>query len=168
MITWQQKSETILLWCGLALFILTAGYVAQKRALYFVPEALRPMSVIKTTYRIIMGGTGSKILQNKRSISSATRPSTRRRKEASSQQLPPPSPKVMSTKPQNVPESVSKPVEVVDEVVEIKVVEEPETQAVKLAETTVEATVDPDGDVIEKASEPDSDDDFMANVHVEL
>ena len=46
----------MLLWCGLILFGITAAYVAQKRVLYFVPEPLRPMALMKTTFNVIRGG----------------------------------------------------------------------------------------------------------------
>lgn len=54
-LNWQQRSETILLWFGLALFALTAAYVAQKRIIYFVPEAVRPMQVMRTTAALVKG-----------------------------------------------------------------------------------------------------------------
>jgi hypothetical protein len=58
-INWQQRSETILLWCGLILFACTAAYVAQKRALYFVPEAMRPGALLRGTYRMVKGAGGA-------------------------------------------------------------------------------------------------------------
>ena len=55
-LNWQQRSETILLWFGLALFALTAAYVAQKRVFYFVPEAVKPMTVLRTTASLVKSG----------------------------------------------------------------------------------------------------------------
>jgi len=57
-ITWQNKSETLLLWGGLILFALVAAYVAQKRAMYFVPESLRPMALVRTAVWVVKGGKG--------------------------------------------------------------------------------------------------------------
>lgn len=175
-ITWQQKSETILLWCGLALFVLTAGYVAQKRALYFVPEALRPMAVIKTTYRIIRGGPGSKILANRSDIDRSKKdggggqqgPAARRRTESS--QRPPPSPasRVDSTS-QKSPEAIKKLAKVV-EIAEKEAVEVPE-----IPPPVVEEKRDKEGtetsDAVEHASEVESatvNDSLASDVHVEL
>ena len=55
---WQNKSERFLLWCGLALFALTAAYVVHKRAIYFVPEPLRPMTIVRSGIRFIGGSAG--------------------------------------------------------------------------------------------------------------
>ena len=174
-ITWQQKSETILLWCGLVLFILTASYVAQKRVLYFVPEALRPMALIKTTYRIIRGGTGSEILANKSNnkVGSGSggqpSPAAGRRKKESNQRPPPaPAPKVVR-KPKRAPEAVPQPVEV-GEKVEIEAVQEPETPPVSVEAEIVKDTPEPQGGG-EDSLEGDitsSNDDVVPNVHVEL
>lgn len=175
-ITWQQKSETILLWCGLALFVLTAGYVAQKRALYFVPEALRPMAVITTTYRIIRGGPGSKILANRSDIDRSKKdggggqqgPAARRRTKSS--QRPPPSPasRVDSTS-QKSPEAIKKLAKVV-EIAEKEAVEVPE-----IPPPVVEEKRDKEGtetsDAVEHASEVESatvNDSLASDVHVEL
>jgi len=47
-IDWQNRSETIMLWGGLILFVLVSLYVAQKRVVYFVPESMRPMALVRT------------------------------------------------------------------------------------------------------------------------
>lgn len=52
-IDWQNQSERYLLWAGIALFALTAAYIVQKRAIYFVPESLRPMAVARYGYYMI-------------------------------------------------------------------------------------------------------------------
>lgn len=43
-----------MLWLGLALFALTAAYVAQKRVLYFVPEPLKPMSILRASVSLVL------------------------------------------------------------------------------------------------------------------
>jgi hypothetical protein len=181
-ITWQQKSETILLWCGLALFILTAGYVAQKRALYFVPEALKPMAVIKTTYGIIRSGTGSKILVNKSDMGHGKgsggggggggggRPGSAPRRTESNQQPPPSLASRVDTNPQKTSETVEKPAELV-EIVEREAMEELEKPPlVAVEEKRVEEGTETN-DAVEYASEFDSasvHDGLTSNVHVEL
>lgn len=52
-IDWQNKSERYLLWAGLVMFCLVALYITQKRAMYFVPEALRPMSLLRKSISLI-------------------------------------------------------------------------------------------------------------------
>jgi hypothetical protein len=53
-LNWQNRSETILLWFGLLLFLLTSAYVGHKRMMFFVPEPLRPGSLIRSTARILI------------------------------------------------------------------------------------------------------------------
>eukprot|EP00890_Picochlorum_soloecismus_P000110 jgi/Picsp_1/109/NSC_00109-R1_vesicle transport protein len=52
-IDWQNKSERYLLWAGLVMFCLVALYITQKRAMYFVPEALRPMRLLRKSISLI-------------------------------------------------------------------------------------------------------------------
>lgn len=54
MLNWQNRSETILLWFGLLLFVLTSAYVGHKRMMFFVPEPLRPGSLIRSTASILI------------------------------------------------------------------------------------------------------------------
>jgi len=175
-ITWQKKSETILLWCGLVLFILTAGYVAQKRALYFVPEALRPLAVIKTTYRIIQGGTGSKLLANKSDTGRGKGggggrpgPAARRRTEFSQQPPPSRAPEIDGNA-QKIPETVKKAAEAVESVEE-ETVEELEVRSpVAVEENRVKEST-ATSEAVEDASELDSasvNDSLGSNSHVEL
>jgi len=58
-IDWQNKSERYLLWAGLVMFCLVALYITQKRAMYFVPVALRPMSLVRKSISLIRGTTTS-------------------------------------------------------------------------------------------------------------
>lgn len=53
-LNWQNRSETMLLWLGLLLFILTSAYVGHKRLIFFVPEPLRPVSLIRSTARMFL------------------------------------------------------------------------------------------------------------------
>jgi len=53
-LNWQNRSETILLWFGLLLFLLTSAYVGHKRMMFFVPEPLRPGSLIRSTARMLI------------------------------------------------------------------------------------------------------------------
>ena len=175
-ITWQQKSETILLWFGLALFILTASYVAQKRVLYFVPEALRPMAVVKTTYNILRGGTGSKILANKSEVNSKIGdeggggiPAAPRRKESSQRPAPAPMPRVDAVSQKNLETAANLSVDAVESV-EKRPIEEGATPTETVQVEKVKVAADA-GDVV--LDEPEfeemlNDDGVAPNVHVEL
>lgn len=57
---WQNRSERILLWCGLVLFALTSSYIAHKRAIYFVPESIRPMTILASGVRFVTKVTRGK------------------------------------------------------------------------------------------------------------
>ncbi len=133
------------------------------------------MALIKTTYRIIRGGTGSEILANKRNnkVDSGRggqpSPAAGRRKKESSQRPPPaPAPKVV-IKPKRAPETVPQPVEVVEKV-ENEAVQEPETPPVSVEAEIVKETSEPQ-DGGEDSLEGDitsSNDELAPNVHVEL
>ncbi|PRW56334.1 ATP-dependent zinc metalloprotease FTSH mitochondrial [Chlorella sorokiniana] len=43
---WQAKSETYMLWFGLTLFLAVCAYIFQKRAGHFVPNALKPTTLL--------------------------------------------------------------------------------------------------------------------------
>lgn len=58
---WQNKSETFMLWVGLIIFMSVALYIVHKRTTYFVPEALRPMSLIRNAVGIVKLGRVKKI-----------------------------------------------------------------------------------------------------------
>ena len=57
-IDWQNKSERYMLWAGLGLFCATAAYILQKRVVYFVPESLRPVAVVRYAMRMMRDGRG--------------------------------------------------------------------------------------------------------------
>eukprot|EP00887_Chlorella_sp_A99_P001434 scaffold8.g1434.t1 len=48
-LSWQNRSEAVMLWGGLLLFMTVVAYVATKRAGYFVPEPLRPAALLQRT-----------------------------------------------------------------------------------------------------------------------
>lgn len=54
-VDWQNKSERYLLWAGLCLFGAVAFYIIQKRALYFVPPSLRPVSLVRYAFNMMFG-----------------------------------------------------------------------------------------------------------------
>jgi hypothetical protein len=49
-VDWQNQSERYLLWAGIWLFAACAAWVVQKRCMYFVPESLRPMAMLRYAY----------------------------------------------------------------------------------------------------------------------
>ena len=53
LIDWQNQSERYLLWAGIAIFAACAGWIVQKRCIYFVPESLRPMAVLRYGYSML-------------------------------------------------------------------------------------------------------------------
>lgn len=175
-ITWQQKSETILLWFGLALFILTASYVAQKRVLYFVPEALRPMAVVKTTYNILRGGTESKILANKSEINNKLGdeggggiPAAPRRKESIQRPAPAPVPRVDELV-QKTHETAASPTVDAVESVEKRAIKEGATPTETVQEEKVEVAAEARDVVLDEPEFEEilNDDGVAPNVHVEL
>ena len=52
-VDWQNQSERYLLWGGVWLFAACAAWVVQKRCMYFVPESLRPMAVLRYAYSML-------------------------------------------------------------------------------------------------------------------
>jgi hypothetical protein len=44
-----------MLWMGLALFALVAAYIVQKRAMHFVPRALRPSALLGSATSLVRG-----------------------------------------------------------------------------------------------------------------
>lgn len=52
-IDWQNQSERYMLWGGILLFAACAAWIVQKRCMYFVPESLRPMAVVRYGYRML-------------------------------------------------------------------------------------------------------------------
>lgn len=52
-IDWQNQSERYMLWAGIWLFAACAAWIVQKRCMYFVPESLRPMAVLRYAYSML-------------------------------------------------------------------------------------------------------------------
>jgi hypothetical protein len=86
---WQNKSETYMLWLGLSFFLLTATYVVQKRTIYFVPEALRPVTLVKSAVGLFTGQKGLEL--NSKGVVSPDLPTVprRKKKKATLKQQPP-------------------------------------------------------------------------------
>ena len=78
-----------MLWLGLSFFLLTAAYVVQKRTIYFVPEALRPVTLVKSAVGMFTGQKGLEL--NSKWVVSPDLPAVpwRKKKKAPLKQQPP-------------------------------------------------------------------------------
>lgn len=88
---WQNRSETYILWLGLFFFLLTAAYVVQKRTIYFVPEALRPVTLLKSAVGLFSGQTGEELNSKVTLLPDLPPAPARRKKKAPLKQQGPPS-----------------------------------------------------------------------------
>lgn len=59
-LNWQQTAERLMLWVGLACFMLAVAYIVQKRVGHFLPSALSPTAILSSSWtrlsRLTQGG----------------------------------------------------------------------------------------------------------------